>query len=373
MKYLSTLQIIGSIALLTACSGGEQQPADKKTQLEALKKQQAELSVQIETLQKEIAATDTTAAPVNIKMVSVDVVKASTFSHYVEIQGKIDTDNNVMISCEMGGTIKKVNVKRGDNVSKGQVLAEVDNTLIRKGIEQLQTSLDLATTVYEKTDKLWKENIGTEVQYLQAKANKEALESQMESLKVQLKKTQITSPFDGYVDEVYKKEGELMAPGFPAFNVVNSSNFKVVGELAESYVSKVKEGDEIEIYCPDVDVTITEKISVVGNVINPVNRTFIVEAKITNKGNMLKANLVAYLKIKDYSRKNSIVVPINTVQTSRNGQFIYVANQNVVEKRDVDVENTYGSFALVANGLKEGDKIITFGYNDLTEGQTIKY
>ncbi|MDX2191143.1 MAG: efflux RND transporter periplasmic adaptor subunit [Bacteroidota bacterium] len=374
-KHLIGITLVSGLVFLYSCSSNEAAPADKKSELDALKKQQAELSEKIKTLEAAIALTDTSSASKNkVTMVKVDTLQKTTFNHYVEIQGKVDTDNNIIVSPEVGGNIMKVLVKRGDKVSKGKVLAEVDATLIRKGIEEVQTSYELVKTLFEKQEKLYKENVGTEVQYLQAKSQKESLESRIASLKEQLKKTKIVAPIDGYVDEVFKKEGEMAAPGFPAFRVIDLSEFKVTGEMAESYIEKVNEGDDVQITFPDIDKVVNAKISVVGKSINEISRTFPVEIRLSaGTVSSIKPNMISYLRIKDYTKTKAIVVPINTVQKSATGNYVLLYNNGKAERKVIKVDYTYGTQALVTEGLNEGDKIITFGYSGLVEGQAIKY
>lgn len=367
--------LLAATILVAACSKSGQ--GDKAAQLEDLKKQQLEIMAKIQQLELEMKKSSDSAfladASGKAKLVKVEALKPGTFAHYVEIQGKVETNNNVLVSSETAGIIKNITVKVGDKVKKGQVLAELDNVLVRKGIEELKTALELATTVFEKQEKLWKDNVGTEIQYLQAKNNKESLENKMDQLKEQLKKTRITASMDGVIDELFKKEGELQSPGVPVFRLVNFSDFKIVGELAESYISKINVGDEVEVYFPDLNKSIKEKISVVGSTINPTNRTFSMEIRLSNSQSSIKPNLVTYLKIKDFSKPNSIVVPINTLQRDRDNQYVYVAEAGKVVKKVVKVGETYGTTAQILEGLKQGDSLITFGYNDLTEGQTIKY
>jgi RND family efflux transporter MFP subunit len=372
MNKLSKL-IIATVLFLAACSKQEA-PTDKKAQLEALKKQSAELASQISTLEAELSK-DTSYKPeeAKYKMVKAQTLAISTFDHFVEIQGKVDTDNNILVSPETAGNFINITVKRGDKVSKGKVLAEVDATLIKKGIEEVETSLELAKTLFEKQEKLYKENVTTEVQYLQAKSQKESLENRIASLKEQLKKTKIVAPIDGYVDELFKKEGEMAVPGMPAMRLVNYQDYKIVGELAESYISKVNEGDEVLISLPDAGKELKAKISAVASSINTTNRTFAFEIKISGTNSEIKPNMIAYLKIKDYSKPKSIVVPVNTVQSSRENQFVYLIENGKATKKVVTVSNTYGTQALVDSGLKDGDVLVTFGYNDLTEGQEVKY
>lgn len=358
------------VAILFACS---KENLDKKAQLESLLKQQTDVAAQIKLLQVELDANDTTKKVVKAKMVKATLLKTQTFNHYVEIQGKVETDKNVIVSAESPGIITNIFVKQGDRVRKGQTLAEVDASLIRKSIEQLKSGLELATTVFDKQEKLWKENIGTEVQYLQAKSQKESLEAQKATLTEQLKKAKITSPIDGYVDENFKRVGEMASPGLPTFRIVDYSGYKIVGELAEAYLEKISVGDEVLVSFPDLNKEIKSKISVVGSAINTVNRTFKIEIFLPQLSSQIKPNMIAYLKIKDFSIANAIVAPINTVQSSRDGQFIYAIENNKATRKTIKVGETYGTDALILSGLKSGDNIVIFGYSDIVEGQTLSF
>jgi membrane fusion protein (multidrug efflux system) len=365
--------VIAATFLAIACS--KEQPADKAAQLEALKKQQAEISDKMKAIEDQFAKEGKPVAEnTKLKMVKIDTLKRKTFNHFVEIQGKVDTDNNIGVTPETPGMITKVYVKRGDRVSKGKVLAEVDATLIKKGIDEIQTNYEMAKISFEKQERLYKDNVGTEMQYLQAKSQKESIEGKIASMKEQLKKTRIVAPIDGYVDEVSKKEGEMAAPGMPVFRIVELSEFKITGDLAESYISKVNEGDDVLVSFPDLNKEINAKISVVGSSINNVSRTFSIEIRLPQgKIASIRPNMIAYLKIKDYTKTKAIVVPINTVQKSATGSYVYVVDGNKTKRKVVTVDYTYGNEALIASGLEEGDKLVTFGYSDLTDDQTIKY
>lgn len=369
MKNINKI-IVASTIFAFACS---KENPDKKVQLEGLIKKQTELAAQIKTLQAEVDALDTTKKEVKTKMVKVAQLKAQTFNHFVEIQGKVETDKNVIVSAETPGIITNIFVKQGDRVRKGQSLAEIDAALIRKSIDQLKSGLELATTVFEKQERLWKENIGTEVQYLQAKANKESLEAQKATLNEQLKKARVVSPIDGYVDENFRRVGEMASPGAPAFRIVDYSGYKIVGELAETYLDKVNIGDEVLITFPDLNKEVKSKISVVGSAINTINRTFKIEVMLPQLSNQIKPNMISYLKIKDFSKSNAIVAPINTVQSSRDGQFIYAIENNKAVRKPIKVGETYGTDALILSGLKSGDNIVTFGYSDIVEGQALSF
>lgn len=362
--------IVASTVFALACS---KENPDKKAQLDALKKQQSEITLQIKNLEAEVALTDTTKKEIKSKMVAVSAIKVQSFSHFIEIQGKVETDRNVIVSAESGGVITKMYAKEGDKVRKGQVLAEIDAILLRKGIDELNTQLELANTIFEKQERLWKENIGTEVQYLQAKTGKEALEAKKSSLNEQLKKAKIVASIDGYLDVSYKKLGELVGPGTPVFQVINFTDYKVTGELAESYVGNVNVGDEVMVSFPDLNKDFKSKIAVVGSAISTVNRTFKVEINMPQVSNNIKPNMIAYLKIKDFVKTNAIVAPINTVQASRNESYVYVAEGNKAVRKTVKTAQTYGNLVLIMSGLAVGDNIITTGYSDLVEGQNITY
>jgi membrane fusion protein, multidrug efflux system len=372
MKQLNKIILVATLMVM-AC--GKKEEGDKKTQLEALKKQKETIEVQIKDLETAISKEGGVVVPVdaNIKTVKVEPVALQTFTHFVEIQGKVDTDKNILVSSEANGNLLNVFANRGDLVKKGQVLASVDPTLLNKAIEEVKTSQELVNTLFEKQEKLWKENIGTEVQYLQAKSNKESLDAKMASLKEQLRKTKILAPIAGSIDEVFKKDGEIVAAGMPVVRLVSYSEFKIMGELAESYVSKVNIGDDVQLYFPDIDKTITDKIDAVGSTINALNRTFTVEIRLPADKINIKPNMICYLKIKDYSKSKAVVVPINTVQKSANGSYVYIAENGKTLRKEVKVAYTYGNDALISEGLNAGDKIITFGYSDLTNGQSIKY
>ncbi len=369
MKNINKI-IVASTVLALACS---KENPDKKAQLEGLIKQQSEIAAQIKTLQAEIALTDTTKKEVKSKMVAITAIEPQTFSHFIEIQGKVETDRNVIVSAESGGVITKMYAKEGDKVRKGQVLAEIDAILLRKGIDELNTQLELANVLFEKQEKLWKENIGTEVQYLQAKTGKEALEAKKASLNEQLKKAKIVASIDGYLDVSYKKLGEMVGPGMPVFQVINFTEYKVTGELAESYIGNVNVGDEVLVSFPDLKKEFKSKIAVVGSAINNVNRTFKIEINVPPSNATIKPNMIAYLKIKDFSKSNAIVVPINTIQSSRDDRYVYVAEANKAVRKTVLAAETYGNVILITKGLQIGEKLITTGYSDLADGQNITY
>jgi RND family efflux transporter MFP subunit len=374
MKTNSILLTAGVIAMIAvSCGKKEDASGDKKAKLEALKKQQTTLVSEIKKLEAELVVPGVASENDKTKVVVFTELKSQPFNHFIQVQGKVDTDKNLNISAVNGGTITKVYVKKGDKVSKGQLLAQLDAEVLLKNIEEVKQQLAYVSDIYAKQSALWEQKIGSEVQYLQAKSNKEASEKRLNTLKEQYELSKITSPESGTVDEVLRKEGELAGPGIPIFRVVNNSALKVTAELAEAYVGKVNEGDKVDISFPDLDKKIVGRINTIGSIINPMTRSFNIEILLGDQGRQLKPNLLAVLNINDYKKPDAIVVPINTVQNSPDGQFVFVANGNKAEKRLVTVKNIYNSKAEISSGLIPGDKLITVGYSDLTNGETIKF
>lgn len=354
--------------LLSSCGGGSE---DKRAELENLKKQQKEINSKIQKLQAELSKGEEKKG--NAAIVQTDTVQAKPFVHYVEVQGRIDSDKNVNLTAKSQGTITNVFVTEGQNVKKGQILAKIESGILEQGIAEIKNNLEFATNLYEKQQKLWEQKIGTEIQYLQAKNNKESLERRMASMREQLELTRIIAPFDGTIDEVNIKEGEVAAPGMPAIRIVNPSDYEAIAEVAENYITKIKVGDKALVQIPDLNKTIESKVSTVSRVINRTNRTFMVEVEIpASLSKEIKANMLAYISIEDYKNKDAVVVPINVIQHSTTeGEYVFVAENGKAIKRPVKIGITYNNDAEVISGLKPGDKVIVTGYQDLVDQQSI--
>jgi len=363
------------IAGLIAC-GGKSKPGDKRAELDSLKNKQAEISKKIADLEASLSLNDSTSA-LKAKIVAVTEMQPSTFKHCIEVQAKVEGDRDVQLSAEAMGTITSLNVQTGDYVNAGQVLATIDDKVIRQGISEVQSQLDLATQLFQKQEHLWQQKIGSEVQYLQAKTNKESLQKRMATMDEQLQLTRIKSPIAGTVDDVKIKLGQTVAPGLPTFRVVNLSALKVHAEIAESYINDVSKGNAAIVYFPDINKEITGIVDYSGARIDPVNRTFNVEMHLQSSEIKLHPNMIATLKIVDYSSDSAFVLPIGAVQKSTSGEFVFVAKEKngkkYSERKQVSSGLSYNGNMEIVSGLQPGDKVITIGYQNLVDGDPISF
>ncbi len=359
------------VVLAVACN----KPADKKTELAKLKKERDQLSAQIKNLETELQLSDTNKVS-KVTSVSVTEAKVAEFSHFLEVQGKVDGEDNIAVSAQMAGAITSVFVKEGDQVRKGQVLAQIDNSIIQQQIASTKQQLDFATNLYMKQKALWDQQIGSEVQYLTAKNNKENLEKAIATLNDQLEMTRIKSPINGSVEEVNLKVGQMASPGLPAVRVVNFASVKVVAEIAEAYAPKVKPGNKVIVFFPDFNTEVVSQIRFTSKYINPINRTFISEVRLGPSKVEYRANMMAVVKINDYHNPSAFALPITLIRDSQSGKFIYVAKEEngrlVARRLIITVGSTYNGLAEITTGITTGDKIITTGFNSLIDGELIQ-
>lgn len=369
-----TLIYFTVIVFLASCASKSE--GDQQAQLDKLKKERADLDDKIKKLEADIAASDTTKKEEKGELVVVTEAVAQPFTHYIEVQGKIDAEENVMVTPQMPGVIDAVYVTVGQSVSKGQVLAELDHDAMQKNIATLQTQLNFATDVYNKQKALWDQKIGSEIQYLSAKNNVESLQKSIDAANEQLTMSKLVSPISGVVDAVDIKAGQIGSPGFQGIRVVNMNTLKAKGEVSESHASVVSAGDNVKIFISDLNQELDSKLSFASRVINPQSRTFSVEAKLSSDPN-LKPNMIAVLKIADYEAPAAIVVDLNTIQHSSDADFIYVAaeenGKKVAQRRTVTLGQTYGGKVEILTGVKPGDKVISAGYQNLIAGESIQF
>lgn len=362
------------VAFLVACSA----TTDKKSELEKLKVQQEQLSAQIAQLEAEINPTGEKAVE---KAVTVKVTPsvACVFNHFIQVQGTVDGDQNIAVSPQMPGIVTAVYVKEGSPVKKGQVMVELDAQVMKQSLEEVNTQLALATSIFEKQSALWEKKIGSEVQYLQAKTGKESLEQRANTIREQLKLAKITSPINGTVESLPLRVGQMASPGMPTstIRVINMSVAKISADVAETYATRIKNGNVAMVSFPEQGKEIETKLNFTSRFIDPTNRTFRVECKLSSKDVELRANMIAYLKIKDYTNEKAFCLPVNYVQSNQNGKFIYIAkpsgNDWIAEQRMVKTGMDYDGTIEILEGIAAGENIITSGFQSLNAGEKVVF
>ncbi len=306
-------------------------------------------------------------------VVDVIKVKKSNFNKYSEIQGTVQSDDVIKVSAEIPGRLVGVYVEDGDKVRKGQLIAKLDVSDISNKMEELKKSYELAQDVHERQKRLWDQNIGSEMQYLNAKNNKERLEKAIASIKHQLSKANIYAPAYGIIDSKRVEPGEIVSPGYPLMLILNTRKIKVIADAPESYLKSVKQGDIINIKFPAINYETKNKISRIGSTINTANRTFAIEIKMNNPKNMLKPNLLAILLINDLSLYDVVVIPSDLIQYEISGKpFVMVVNKaNKAIKQYVEIGEDYDGKTVINSGLNEGDTLITKGARSIVEGELV--
>ena len=388
MKNSLKLFAISLAMIAVACGGGSNNSIEsKKASLEKLKKQALELNAQIATLEKDLEKLGG-AEQAPAVLVAVAPIINQDFNHFIELQGKVESESVSFVTPRAGGgQVKALYVKRGERVKKGQLILQLDNSLIKQSaaaaaqnLETVKAQAALAKNVYEKQKNLWEQNIGTEVQLISAKNNVELLENQLKTAqeqvkisKEQLQFTSVYSDVDGVVEDVNVRVGEIFA-GAGQIKIVNTTKLKVTADVPENYSQRVKPGTKLTINLPDLQKSIQAPISVVGKIINPNSRSFFIEAKVAADKD-LRPNQIALLQILDYTINNAIAIPVNTLQNDESGKYVMVAvlenGKLVARKRMVTVGEFYKDQLEIKSGLQAGDQIVTEGFQSLYDGQLI--
>ncbi len=371
---MNRLFIIGILFLLAGCGGG---PSDKKARLEMLRKEHDRLTEEIQKLAAELEPADSVA----VTRVTVTTLSKQVFEHYIEVQGRIDGNENIAVNPRnQGGMVTGILVREGQAVAKGQVLAELDAEVLKQQLTDLRNKLGFVTDLYNRQKLLWDQKIGSEIQYLKAKNDMETVQNGIATLEEQIKMAVIISPINGTVEDIPIKVGQLASPAspIPAFRIVNFSRAKVLADVGEAYSARVKKGDPVKIFLPDLGQELVQQVTFVSKYINPTNRTFLVEAEVAPSDIVFRANMIAVLRIKDYTNPEAIAIPQNYIQNSRDeGQFVFVAEEEngrqLARKRIVQAGVSYNGLTEILSGLGENDRIITAGYKDLYNGQPVEF
>lgn len=307
--------------------------------------------------------------------VNIEEVQPSVFKHYLNVQGTVESDKTISITPKVTATVERIEVKAGDVVKKGEVLARLDGEVTRTQIEEVKSQLKLAETRYERQKNLREDNIGSEIQLLEIETQVRSLENQLATLQEQYDNYVMRATIGGTVNRVFIKEGENIGPNGPSFQISNAEALKVTAEISESYINRIETTDSVTISFPSIGRQLTKPIDVVGNVIDPLNRTFGIEVYIPNIDGMIRPNMLAKLKINDYQRANAITVPVNIVQSSNGDGYLFVAQETdsgwVAKQQTVVPGNSYQDEMVIEEGIQSGDQIITVGYNGLNDGDAL--
>jgi RND family efflux transporter MFP subunit len=369
---MKTTSIIVMIALVILSSCNE----DKLTKLQNMKADYEKLGNKIIDLENELKQEGVSTDTKHLTKLTYLEIQKSVFNHYIEVQGKIDGEDNVIATSKAVGVITKIFVKEGDNVKKGQILAEIDAGFLLPTLEEIKSQLAFATELYNKQKELWDQKIGSEVQYLSAKNNKESLENRIRTVSEQIEMYKIIAPISGTIEEAPLKIGQNIAPGMIAFRVINFNRVKVVSEVSEAYAVKIKKGNPVKVSFPDENKELLAKIDFTSRFISPINRTFTIEAFLKPGEVEYRANMIAVLNILDYTNPNAIVIPVNYIQSDSKTQFVWVAEKQgdkyIAKKRTITQGQSYNGLTEIISGVSEGDRILTSGLFNLLENQLIE-
>lgn len=363
------------LTLLFACS--ESDLGKKKSELKKLEGKISALKEEAAALKKEIFELDPSSAPEKAELITFINVEPTKFRKYIEAQGTTYSDQNINVTSDMGGLVTKINVEIGQFVQKGKLMVELDNQVISQQLQEVQTNLKLAKDVFEKRQRLWEQNIGSEIEYLQAKNNYESLMASEKTLKTQMSKTSVKAPISGYIEAINVRLGEMVSPGTPAVQVVNLLNMEVRAELAETHLKAIKKADEIDIEIPVLGLTKKAKITSVGKTVSQNNRTFRVIAQVNNSDSKIKPNLLAKIKIKEIEIDSAITIPARLLQESSNGYFVFTASEDDegnyrAIRNKIKIGAAYDGQIVVLEGLEKGAKLIDMGYRSVLENQLLE-
>lgn len=372
MKRANQLVVMVMAFVLASCAGTPDNSVEaKRKQLTDYKKQRQDLETKIAELEKELDA-NSEVKYVNVKALALE---PRLFEHFVEVTGKVEADQEVNVSPEGSGKIIDILVREGQHVQKGTVLANLNTDMLDQSIAEAKIGLELAQTTFDRQKNLWDQKIGSELQFLQAKSNKESMERRLESLQAQKEMAVIKSPVDGVVDVIFQKKGEIASPQFPFAKVVNISRIKIYGDVAESYLTKVKKENPVSVSFPAISKNAEAPISQIGNYIDPNNRTFRIRLDLNNPDGMIKPNMIAILKIRDYVSEAAFVVPSLLIKSDFRGKYTYVVDESDSIKRARKVYVTTGvsanNLTEVTEGLGANMKVISEGFDQVIDGSAV--
>ena len=372
MNRIKHIVILALSFSIWACS-----PPDPQQELDKYRKKISEYEMKIAQIEQSTGGESRSTGTGQELAVEVLPMKPERFSRHFEVTGLMESVQDAEISPESSGQIEEIAVERGARVVQGQLLVRLNTEIIEKNIEEVKTNLELATLRYEKQRELWEKQIGSEIQYLETKNGKEVLEARLSTLNEQLAMARVTAPFPGIIESIRVKEGELASPGMPLLRLVNLDRMRVTSRISESYINQVEEGDVVELrFAAYPDLVLNEKISRIGEVIDPQTRTLTLEVELSNKDRRLKPNMLTSIRVEDYHQDEALVVPSIVLRNDLKGTFLFLAvsrNEGLVaEKVYVDTGATVQDRTEITGGITQGDLVIVKGYHLVGDGTPLR-
>jgi RND family efflux transporter MFP subunit len=368
MKTEKLLSVM-CLAILIGCGEKTNELEQKKETLKQLKQQMGELKTQISALENEIDLADTTFD--GGVVVKTQELVSTNFTHFITQPGLVSSKENVLVSVEMGGMVVNRLVEEGRWVNKGDAIIQLDASVMSNQVEDLRQSSELAKTTYERQDNLWKQAIGSEMQYLQAKNQYVSLQKKLAAMEAQLDKLELVAPISGRLDEIFINVGEFAAPAMPAFRIVNSKKLQIEVDVAERYSAIIKKGDKVNVEFNALGIESQHKVTFVGQVINPQNRTFKVKINLNNTSGDIKPNAVASVQLQDFNQEDAMVLPSSCIKKDMRGSFVFVAEGNKAIKKYVEIGLSQDDKTHILSGLGFGQDVIVIGYDGVANGSTI--
>ena len=364
------------ILIIAIASCNPDNPEAIKNKLIKLKEKQIVINNEIAMLENELKKDSVQTDSEKAVSVKIDELNFEEFNHFILISGNVDAEKHVFVSPEINGQIEKIYVSEGERVKKGALLVSLNTKVIKSNIEEVKTGLELARKVFNKQHELWEQNIGSEIQYLNAKNAKESAENRLKTLKTQLEMARIRAPFTGFIEKISGKEGEMASPGMPILEIVNLSKMKIYADVSEKYLANINEGDTTIVRFPSLPgMEIKVPVYRTGNVIDRNSRTFTIELKINNPDNQLKPNLMVTVMLNDFSKDSALVVPSGIIKKDIQGSYLYVVDNTVekiiAQKAYIHTGLSYKDKTMITGGVKDGDKVIIAGYTEVSDGVKI--
>tara|TARA_R100000322_G_scaffold86252_1_gene53665 strand:- start:2476 stop:3633 length:1158 start_codon:yes stop_codon:yes gene_type:complete len=380
----SILKLIVLSLIIVSCGGNKNESVDSliaEGNIEALKEKRSALNEEQRTAAMQVKKIDSVlelkSGNKNLPLVSTIVVKDTLFNHYLELQGSVETKQNIVISPEYNGLLERIYVKEGQRVNKGQLLAKIDDGGISQQLAQMETQLALAKTTFERRQRLWEQNIGSEIEYLQAKAQYEGQQNSVAQMRSQVGKTTIRAPFTGTIEDVIAEQGTVVASGqTQIMRLVSLEDMYIEAEIPEDYLTSVSENTPVTINFPILNKTVDSKVRQASNYISPTNRTFRIEVAVPNKNKSIKPNLTARLEINDYTSEKALLIPLSVISENADGeQYVYIAEGEdtpVAKRQIIETGRSQGQNIEVLSGLSNGDFVIKEGARTVKEGQELQ-